>query len=144
MNREETHNVLTYLVTAGKVQPLDGQAGVWHDALAGIRYEDAIAACRAVAASDKTWVTPGTVQAEVRRIRRERIGNATPPPPPPDVTDPRAQIAYQRAWYAAVGDGQAPEAADAAACAQIGAQRLAEVETRRPVSALLEGAVRHA
>lgn len=136
MNREETANVVTYLVAAGKLQPVDGQAAVWHDALGALRYADAVEACREIAAGEGSWVTPGTVRAAVRRIRSGRIGNQVPPSPPPDVSA-SAQIDYQRAFLGALGDGLDRTEADRAACSQIGAQRFEEVERRRPIGELV-------
>lgn len=137
MTREEVHKVLTYLVKAGKLQPVEGQTAVWSDVLAGVRYVDAIEACRALARSDREWVSAGDVLGEVRRLRRARIGNREAPAPPPNLSAAE-YVAWRRAYYDALGDGDDVETADDRACATIGARRAPDELVKVDVAGLIE------
>lgn len=135
MTHEEAHNVVTYLVAAGKLQPLEGQATIWRDALnhTRVRYTDAIEACRAIAAGTGSWLTPGDVIAEVRKVRATRIGNRTAPEPPPALADdPAGQQRWIRAYYAALGDGRDETEADTSACKHLDVTRPTAPEITRP------------
>lgn len=143
VSREEAATVVAYLNRAGLVQALEGQAGVWWDVLnaAGVRAVDVQAACRllvaermggavAVLGEDapthdrRIFIGPGDVIARVRKLRRERVGNRTPPAPPDDVADDvAATIRWQRAYLAALGDGADEGQADGAACRLLGVVR---------------------
>lgn len=58
-------------------------------------------------------ITPKQINNEVRRIRSERIHNfASYLAPPHPYTDPVLDLAYQRAYLAAIGDGLETDQAD--------------------------------
>ncbi|MEE6280175.1 hypothetical protein [Georgenia sp. MJ170] len=139
MTAEQVHNVLAYLVKAGKLQPVDGMVAVWRDVLTGVRYGDAIEACRSLAAGEAGWLTPGHLFGEVRRLRRARIGNRSAPAPPPSVAgDGWAQLRFQRAYIEALGDGDDDDVADERACAAVGVHREPEVLVAVDVAGLIE------
>lgn len=132
MNREETGNMVAYLNRAGLLYAMTDQVAVWHDAIgATVRYEDAKEACRNLARDPAlagrrggSFLTPGDVLTEVKRIRGRRMaGQLVPAPPSALDDDPAGQLRFHREFVAALGDGVGPECADQQACAALGVQR---------------------
>jgi hypothetical protein len=124
MTREQVSYLVAYLNRAGLVIAVEGQAAVWHDALWGIRYEDALEACRQLARrpGGSRFMVPGDLLVEVRKVRNARIGNRVPPAPP-DELPAEAQAEFGRAYLRALGDGLTETQADQAACAVAGVVR---------------------
>lgn len=76
MNRADALTLITYLNRAGLVGAMEGQAAVWADALADVRFEDAQEAARWMArtrTSAQRWVTPGDIRELVTTIRDDRV-----------------------------------------------------------------------
>lgn len=123
MGHAEATNVVAYLNRAGMLQAMEGQAAVWKDALWGVRYADAMEACRElVRRPGVVQVKPGDLLLEVRKVRAARRGNRVPPAPPLELPAD-AQLAFGRAYMRALGDGASEAEADAAACHVVGAVR---------------------
>jgi hypothetical protein len=124
MTEEHAALVVAYLNRAGLLPAMTGQAAVWRDALWGVRYADAVEACRALARQPDrvAYVKPGDVLREVRKLRADRIGNRRPPAPPVPL-DPVEDLAFGRVYMLALGDGATEADADAAACAAAGVER---------------------
>jgi hypothetical protein len=123
MSNQEALALTTYLVRAGMLQPVSGQAAVWRDALAGVRYEDAQEAVRALARRPGVvLVKPGDLLFEVHKLRASRIGGRRPPAPPVELS-PEADAEFGRVYVRALGDGASEAEADAAACAAAGVVR---------------------
>lgn len=124
LSNTEAAGVVAYLNRAGLLPALVGQAAVWRDALWGVRFPDAQEACRVLARQPDrvAYVKPGDVLREVRKLRADRIGGRRPPAPP-EPLDPAADLAFQRAYLVALGDGATEADADAAACAAVGVVR---------------------
>lgn len=144
MNRQEAASIVAYLNRAGLVGAMEGQAAVWADALADVPYVTAQEVTRQMTATRTSvlrWVTPGDVRDAVARIRRARTADIRTPEPPAsiDADDTAGQIAWTRAFLAAVGDGLDEAAADRAACDRLGVTRPAIEVAPRPVSAAITG-----
>jgi hypothetical protein len=124
MTHEQASNIVAYLNRAGLLIAMDGQAAVWHDALWGIRYQDAMEATRNLARrpGGAHFLVPGDLLAEVRKIRAGRIGNRRPPAPPEQL-EPEQDLRFQRAYLLALGDGESENTADRAACEAVGVLR---------------------
>ncbi|MGO2080258.1 hypothetical protein [Glutamicibacter arilaitensis] len=148
MNEEQTANVVAYLNRAGLLYAMTGQVGVWHDAIGDrCRYEDAVEACRNLSRDPAlagrrggSFLIPGDVLAEVKRIRARRTaGHEVPGPPEVLSDDPAAGLRFQREYIRALGDSGDPESADAEACRALGVQRPAALGAPDPqrVRALL-------
>lgn len=155
MNEEQTANVVAYLNRAGLLYAMTGQVGVWHDAIGDrCRYADATEACRNLARDPAlagrrggSFLTPGDVLAEVKRIRARRTaGHEVPGPPAALSDDTAAGLRFQREYLRALGDGLSPDSADEAACRALGVSRPAAVAAADPerVRALLSGVGRDA
>jgi hypothetical protein len=143
MTHEQAALVVTYLNRAGMIQAMEGQAAVWRDALYGVCYEDAIEACRElVRRAGVVQVKPGDLLAEVRLIRRARIGNRVAPAPPVELP-PARDAQFCRAFLRALGDGADEDQADAQACRAVGVVRgeLPEADPGR-LAALMAASVR--
>lgn len=141
MNRQEAASVVAYLNRAGLVGAMEGQAAVWSDALEDVSYPTAREVVRQMAAartSTQRWVTPGDVRDAVAKIRKARTADIRTPEPPTtiDADDTRSQIAWTRAYIAAIGDGLSEEVADLTACEQLGVTRPAIEVAPRPVAVL--------
>jgi hypothetical protein len=146
VNQTEAMSIVAYLNRAGLVGAMNGQGAVWADALADVSYATAQEVARGMArerTSDRRWVTPGDVAAEVARVRRARVA-AMPSPQPPEELDgvPAREIAWTRAYVAAIGDGQDEATADATACRAAGVTRAAVEAVHRPVTALVAQAAK--
>jgi hypothetical protein len=123
MTEEHAALVVAYLNRAGLLQAMTGQAAVWRDALWGVRYSDAIEACRALARRPGVvQVKPGDLLFEVHLLRKGRIGNRRPPAPPVELSA-EADAEFGRVYVRALGDGATEAEADAVACAVAGVER---------------------
>lgn len=123
MLETEALDVVAYLNRAGLLQAMTGQAAVWRDALWGVRYPDAIEACRALARRPGVvQLKPGDLLFEVRKLRAGRIGNRVPPAPPVELSA-EAGARFGRVYLRALGDGATDAEADAVACRMAGAVR---------------------
>lgn len=129
MNGEEAVKLVAYLNRAGLVWAMEGQGGVWADALHDVAYPDAQAACRELVregtASGRP-ATPADVRRVVKRVRAARIGGRVPPAPP-NALDTAGELAFGRAYLRALGDGATDEQADAVACRAVGQERPAAI-----------------
>lgn len=144
MNRQEAASIVAYLNRAGLVGAMEGQAAVWADALADVSYltgQEVVRQMAATRTSTQRWVTPGDVRDAVSRVRKARTADIRTPEPPSTLPadDTTAQISWTRAYVAAIGDGLDEEAADLAACQQLGVTRPAVEIAPRPVMAAIEG-----
>ncbi|QOP64942.1 hypothetical protein SEA_BRYNNIE_44 [Arthrobacter phage Brynnie] len=140
MTQEQAVAVVAYLNRAGLVIAMEGQAAVWRDALYGVRYADAVDACRELVregAVRERFATPADVLRMVRRMRGKRLADAVPPAPPVAL-DVAADLAFRRAWLRAVGDGATEEQADAHACGVVGVVRAVESGPSRDPRELIE------
>ena len=141
MNRQEAASIVAYLNRAGLVGAMEGQAAVWADALTDVSYVTAQEVARQMAAartSTQRWVTPGDIRDAVARIRKSRTSDIRTPEPPTtiDPDDVAAQIAWNRAYVTAIGDGLSPDVADLTACEALGVVRPTIEVAPRPVAAL--------
>lgn len=126
MTQEQAVGLVAYLNRAGLVIAMEGQAAVWKDALYGVSYADAQEACRELVRKPDgpRILSPRDVYAEVKRLRRRRIADRVPPAPPVELSA-LDEIAFQRAFYRALGDGATEEQADGFACKSVGVERKA-------------------
>lgn len=123
MTEEHAALVVAYLNRAGLLQAMTGQAAVWRDALWGVRYEDAVEACRELARRPGVvQLKPGDLLFEVRKLRAGRIGNRRPPAPPVEL-DAADDAKFGRVYLRALGDGGTEAEADAVACRVLGVER---------------------
>lgn len=154
MNREQTGNVVAYLNRAGLLYAMTEQVSVWHDAIGDlIRYDDAVEACRNLTRDPAlagrrggSFLIPGDLLAEVKRIRAKRTAGHTVPAPPAAISDnPQAQLAFHREYIRALGDGLDPTTADATACQALNVQRPPKLGPADPerVRALIAGVGQH-
>lgn len=67
------------------------------------------------------YLNPGHINAAVREVRRQRVRDMRSEPPPPEDLDPRTEIAWRKAYVAAVANGH-PDP-DTTACTQLGVTR---------------------
>ncbi|SNS43235.1 hypothetical protein SAMN06309944_0230 [Micrococcales bacterium KH10] len=115
LSNQQMVTVLRYLKAANLSGPIEeGQAAVWVDALAAkmpnLRIEDAQAACREMvtsrsAAKGNTWITPGDLIDEVKRIRSKRLDSAGTLPEAPTYLGVDGEREWTRRIRALVGDG---------------------------------------
>lgn len=131
MNNEETGKVVAYLNRAGLIYAMENQVAVWHDLIGRLRYADVVEACRNIGRDEAaggrlggSFLTPGAVAGEVRRLRARRSANHVVPAPPEGLEDDTAaQLQFHRAYMGALGDGAGVDGADAAACSAVGVTR---------------------
>jgi hypothetical protein len=86
------------------------------------------------------YLMPGHINDRVAQIRKARL-DVMRTPEPPDTIDPDdipAQLAWTRAYRAAIGDGHNEDRAEKIACATVGAAIPARIEAARPVGALVQ------
>lgn len=105
--------------TLAMIASLDGRRSfgdldvtAWAAVIGDLRFDDARDAVLGHYRRTTESLMPATLIAEVKRIRRDRIGQLTAPIPswiPSD--DARTALEWERDWYRAVGDGLTPEAA---------------------------------
>lgn len=117
-------------------------ARAWADALDDdVTIADGKAAISAHRASTDAWLMPSHINAGVRAIRRQRLDRMTTPQPPETLDgSPVRELAWQRAYRAAIGDGRTEGEAMAAACTAVGIPTPAPTVTApRPVEALTRG-----
>jgi len=124
LTQTEAAGLVAYLNRAGLLPAMEGQAAVWRDSLADVRFLDAQEAARRLVRQPGrvAYVKPGDVLAEVRKVRADRIGGRRPPAPPGPL-DPRADLEFQRVYLVALGDGETEAAADSLACERVGMLR---------------------
>lgn len=143
MIQTEAASLVAYLNRAGLLWAMEGQAAVWADALADVSYVTAQEVVRSMAAtrtSGSRSVVPGDVRDAVRIIRHDRLKDMRSPEPPQELDGhPARELAWQRAYRTAIGDGQDEAQADRTACHAVSVTRLAIEAAPRPVTAALEG-----
>jgi hypothetical protein len=85
-------------------------------------------------------IMPADINKRVKDKRTQRTRDVVPPPPPSELDDePRAVIAWQRAYIRAIGDGLIAEEANARADEETGlAKREALEERPRPVDQIVQ------
>lgn len=143
MNQEDAASLVAYLNRAGLLWAMKGQSAVWADALADVSYVTAQEVVREMAAtrtSTTRSVVPGDVRDAVRILRHDRLKDMRSPEPPQELDGhPARELAWQRAYRTAIGDGQDEAQADLTACLAVSVTRLVIEAAPRPVTAALEG-----
>jgi len=88
----------------------------------------------------RDWIMPADINAASRTIRLARLDRMQTPEPPSslDADDIPAQLAWQRAYRGAIGDGHDEDAADRIANATVNVTRIQIEAAPRPVAALVE------
>lgn len=91
-------------------------------------------------ARESRWIMPADINAASRTMRLARLDRMRSPEPPEslDPDDVPAQLAWQRAYRGAIGDGHDEAAADRIANATLNVERPAALLSDRPVLALVE------
>lgn len=111
-------------------------ATAWAEALdENVTLVDGKAAITAHANSSGDYLKPAHVNAEVRRIRKERVDRIGDGGiPPAELADrPHIEATWKREFARAVGDGDQPDVAEKRACDAVGIEVPAQIEpTRRP------------
>jgi hypothetical protein len=89
------------------------------------------------------YLMPGHINDRVKQMRKARL-DAMRVPDPPEVLadDAPGQIAWTRAYRAAIGDGHDEQRADEIACATVGVRRPPAIAAVRPVAQLVEQVAR--
>lgn len=139
LSQTEAVNVVAYLNRAGLLLAMEGQAAVWQDALWGVKYADAVEACRTLAREplrNGRFVTPADVLGAVRRLRAGRIRDRVAPAPPVPLP-PAIEKLFGQTYVRALGDGATEEQADELACSTVGVVRALESGSTRPVREVL-------
>lgn len=95
-------------------------------------------------ARTRDWIMPADINAASRTMRLSRLDRMQTPEPPSslDADDVPAQLAWQRAYRGAIGDGHDEDAADRIANATVNVIRPIAAISERPVLALVEQVAR--
>lgn len=146
INSEQMTAILRYLDSANLSGAKNGQVAVWLDVISAkfpqMRMEDAQQACRELASrrtasKGDTWITPGDLIAEVKKIRSDRLARIGSAYRGPDGLTATQEREWTKRFIAAVGDGLEVEQAITATDRALRVTR-AEVEAgARDVSQLL-------
>lgn len=91
--------------------------------------------------SRETWkVKPAHINEKYKQVRRDRTKDMRSPEPPQELNgEPARELAWQRAYRTAIGDGQNEAQADLTACQAVSVTRRAIEAAPRPLSAAIEG-----
>lgn len=116
-------------------------ARAWAEALdQRVTFDDARTVVIEHYSRTREWIMPSDINTATGRLRKERLERMRTPEPP-DTLDPDdipANLAWTRAYRAAIGDGHDEDRADRIACATVGVTRPAEITSARPVAQLVQ------
>lgn len=147
INSEQMTVILRYLDSANLSGAKNGQVTVWLDVISAkfpqMRMEDAQQACRELASrrtasKGDTWITPGDLITEVKKIRSDRLARIGSAYRGPDGLTGTQEREWTKRFIAAVGDGLEVEQAISATDRALRVTR-AEIETGplRPIPEVL-------
>ncbi len=132
----EAAGLLSYAAATDNREVTETAAHAWAAALDDkVTPRDGKAAIDAHRSTSVDWLMPAHINAEVRRIRRQRLdGMETPQPPEALDGIPARELAWQREYRRAVGDGSTEADALTAACNAVGipVPKPLEIATRPP------------
>lgn len=124
----------------------EADARAWSEALPDIRLEDAKTAIVAHYRESREWIMPADITRHVKNLRLSRqAAYGARIPFPPSSVDPdewwRVQT-WDRAFRAAIGNGEDEKGAYAYACKVLDVEPEVEELTARPMTQLIEAAAK--